>query len=364
MVRALTAKQFPLDLVLYVSEHCSQATLASLMLLNKSCSRTIMPILYSDVSLKTLEQIRTLKSQLSSDALFGKPIKSLSIGSVETFAAVQEAPLGTLVRSTLSLLPNLKTLKVHLSSDIIPEVIADSNFPFQLTHLTIPPTTTETFNSFLESQRSLESLVLSSIGSGEPWSPHATPICSPPAHALPNLRHLEADAEAVMHLARNRPLSTVHVVSDIYYLALGIFGTSFEQTSAPLKSLAITVIEDSWEFDLAVMRVVSSIKDCRGSLKDLTVRVVPGVSKKLQSAASVNGLFKTKRPKPTMFKQLSQILSSLVVLEKFHLEYKNWKDDLTPEFCSRVPEFASLGAWKDHCPLLTRVSLFGVAIEA
>ncbi|KAG8708511.1 hypothetical protein FRC11_006417 [Ceratobasidium sp. 423] len=345
------------------------ADMARLALLNKHYNRISTPILYEVVVLvnprSSLAFSRTLVT--------GRPVLREHVKSLEILHAPPNTPdnlpsLKLAIKELLMHAPKVTDLTLIIGRGLYQYLFEQPSFPFVLRRFCVEsiPELESWLIRFLETQTQIESLRVVGTGMYD-LKRYPTGAISPlESHLLPNLKEIEAMPTTIANLVPNRPVSRVYVDNSLcIWDGFGRAHSAFQRSSALLTHLSATLAPelgtDSWETE--ILCFFEEIEWSKESMVELVLKLVHW--KLSFDYESLLALLKSSANPSHGFEKLRNQLSEFCSLKKFRLEC-DWffRDEILPiEFCNTVPELSQFGLWKESCPLLEEVTIFGVSLR-
>ncbi|KAJ1300052.1 hypothetical protein OPQ81_011172 [Rhizoctonia solani] len=355
-------KDLPTELVyMMVSDHLAAAALT---LVNRYYNHIVTPILYGEITLEGCIALKAFGGTLAT----GRPILRQYPRSLYLFHYPENAHNDTeclkqTIRQILMHVPNLVDLHLTLNPLVVRYLLKEPKYPFMLGKLRMVPTKDSLFIEFLKTQPHIEHLHLMS-GSGDDdlyfkpgWHGVSTTL---EPQILPNLKSIKSDKASVSFLTPHHPVTSISLFQSHKDLD---FHKDLAKSSAPLERLSecIQLWEVPWETGI-VSRCLPSLEFCQQSLREYSLDIV-GTDYRLIQCSVL--LFLKNRDDPSYgLSSVKKGLSAFPELEKFRLNFHiDWYNDLTPQFCETVPELSEFGVWKESCPKLQEVTLFGVTLK-
>ncbi|KAH9996220.1 hypothetical protein BJV77DRAFT_1065859 [Russula vinacea] len=196
----------PVEIQLAITQHLDINSLLSLSLVSRYDHTLCLPALYNSVTLSSLTRLQHFLDHVPVDHALH--IRALD---VSTAAAPTEASSSDALGRILALTPRLRSLSLHLSTDLSRRVISSFSQLEQLTDLAVEPCRDEIHSSLSEptvvgialATPNLKSLSISRIARALPSPRHAVmhndrlrrrtlsgPVNSSRPLSIPSLRHL------------------------------------------------------------------------------------------------------------------------------------------------------------------------------
>ncbi|KDN42269.1 hypothetical protein RSAG8_06936, partial [Rhizoctonia solani AG-8 WAC10335] len=224
---------------------------------------------------------------------------------------VTSEPIKLKIKSLLVHVPNLIDLHLNLDALMVNCLLDGYQYPFQLHSLKVIPPRKASFIEFLKTQPQTEHVYFMSDPRGTSfyratgWQGIQSTL---EPHVLPNLK------------------SVISNKVDAYFLVL----------NHPVTSLSIRASHEGIGFH-----------------RDL----------EFHEAESALTLLKTPHNASRGLEKLRESLSAFSKLRKFRLELELCEDhELTAEFIGAVPELSQFDPWKESCPKLEEINLFGISL--
>ncbi|CAE6482544.1 unnamed protein product [Rhizoctonia solani] len=352
----------PAELVHLIIDNHSTST--ALALVNRYYNHVVTPTLYEKVVLKTTFALEAFRDTL----VTGRPLLrlypvSLHICHYPENAYNDPKYLNSTIKEILMSVPNLTDLHLTLSPPVTRYLLKDPQYPFLLRMLRMVPTKDALFVEFLRTQPKIENLALM-LDSGDAdlyFTPGWQSVPSPlEPQILPNLKSIESDRINVSFLVPHHPVTSVslfHSHKDFE------FHNEIAKSLTPLGRLSecIQLWEVPWETGI-VSRCFPSLEFCKGSLREFSLEIVPADYRLIEH--SVLRFLKNRGDSSYGLANIRNSLSVFSALKKFSLNFHtDWYNDLTAEFCTTVPELSQIDVWRNSCPELQEIILFGITLR-
>ncbi|CAE7180353.1 unnamed protein product [Rhizoctonia solani] len=350
-------KNLPAELVHLIIRH-DRSTSLPLGLANKQYYYIVMPVLYERVTLKGGRAINAFYNTL----VMGNPMlreypRSLHLERVSLTPFDDAGSQRQAVKQLLMHVPNITDLNLALDRSTIQYLLEDPQYPFRLLKLEIFPRKNASFVEFLKTQPDIQQLTLNF----DPYLEHYYPtdwseVTSPLApDILPKLKSVQSDMAGLGFLVPSRPITSISISDFQEYTG---FHKILAKSSAPLEYLKerIHLKSFSWGTTIA-SQCLPSLKFCHTSLIEYSLRIFP------KSYVSNSVLFFLEDDRSNSLAKIRGALSAFPGLKKFTLSFRSDQfNDLTPQFCESVPELSRFQVWKECCPKLEEVIIFGIRL--
>lgn len=262
----------PDELVLYIG-HCSRRSdLMSLVLVNHHYYQNLAPVLYKTAFLDSFETIEAFHQTIC--------IMRTSLG-VHTEVIYVNLPsldndpnrLAPLIRKILVSTPRLLDLALRIPTEVTARLLDEFSYPFLLRRLCTSPVSGEAFMSFLRHQPQIKNLALRApIPIEIKDIPLECNICKVESTILPSLQAVSGWGPSLSCLIPGRPVSTVQCYLIPFDTSLPDFGTLLAKSTAPLTCLNIGLFQFRFSLRDGVDGLLSNLRHCSNSLKDLSFR--------------------------------------------------------------------------------------------
>ncbi|KAG8751389.1 hypothetical protein FRC12_012460 [Ceratobasidium sp. 428] len=343
------APRLPLELIRHVADSCNISSVKlSLALLNKACYRDIISVLYRRIHISSSKRLFSFAhaffSAKPSLYLFLRSLK-LRIRKIKgTYFPSQV--IYEKIRDVLLVVDNLTELALDVDPEIGLSLLSDHSLElvaFRLKRFSCPYCNEPDVRKFLSYQNNIEQLDCSDprgYGLSHPELASVEPIT-----LLPELRCLIAGVQNVFRWVPRRPVSKVLVTEPITSEAIQPIVSAISQATVPLLYLNIHTlwVPSSSGDSPDIMMWLLGLSDFHKSLEALTFRIAP--HQEILDFVKVD------------LDRLKSALSHFVALQTLTIE-------ITDSFRIRplklkVSELERFGLWKEACPSLRYVSLFG-----
>ncbi|KAG9082587.1 hypothetical protein FS749_006744 [Ceratobasidium sp. UAMH 11750] len=345
----------PPELMQRVAYFCRLSDIQSLVSLNKHFYHSLISTLYQAVHITSMKHTMvfccTVGSEQSSLGLY---VRSLHIEVKDRHLVINKSAVQEKLRSLLLSIENVTDMTLDLCDYII-EGLFDHHsllaIPFMLQRFSCTVTAGHGFHRLLCQQRDIKELDLLGNASQPGWSEREVASVKPDV-AFPRLCSLSAGIVNILRLVPERPVSCIAIVEPPDLVHISRITSRMLQASVPLISFSVTIaVFSEWECEIHLVKWLSSLAHCHGSLENLCFRITSLDWHPLADAL-VEDIPVVVDPK-TFNKELGRF----VVLRSFTLESGHSGRPGLFEFA--VPELAQLHSWRFVCPSLSFVSLFG-----
>ncbi|KAG8719311.1 hypothetical protein FRC08_003142 [Ceratobasidium sp. 394] len=351
------APNLPSELVLQIAGHCSQSSLGSLVLLNRRFYNDSILLLYQSVSLRDPHSISAFCSTIMTGNGWPQDdTRQINIQLRGQGPYGGDRALGESIKNMLLLVRRLEHLVLDLPLLTIRPIFDFERcpYPFMLRSLSIPVLANKGFTEFLGHNVHLEELDLASCMLDQ-WGevPEYSFLDLEP-NTLPRLRHLVVKWGRGSHLARNRPVSSIHLIGSFMTPngVLGV-GTLIGESTAPLVCLRLGLAVSHQIVNKSLTLLLSVLVGAQSTLEELNIALsYPDANFYMPAARIASSIDQV---------ELRDRLSKFSVLESFRLEtIERWRE-------STALEGASLSqphTWQQACPNLKHFLFFGIDISS
>ncbi|KDN33862.1 hypothetical protein RSAG8_13043, partial [Rhizoctonia solani AG-8 WAC10335] len=335
------------------------ATTLALVLVNKHYNDMVTPILYKAATLEGIDDIKAFSYTMVS----GRPklrqylmhlyIVHMPRDSLWDGTDPDNLIAALMIKQILMHVPNLIDLALALDEPIYQYLVEEPRYPFKLHSLQMTPIWDDGFFEFLRTQPEIEAVTfwddLEDDHSPLPGAPLQLDI-------LPKLGSISGGKRSVsimvpLHPVTEVTLSGVQRNLDVH--------EKISQSLAPLDSLSesIRLTEKPWE-SVIVSRCLPSLGFCWKSLSEYSL------SLEVSSQFDQNSVLSFLKERVAPSHGLEIIRTSLSTFSALRILRLNFYPihlfDLTSEFCETIPELSRFDVWKESCPTLEEVRLFGL----
>ncbi|KAG8793982.1 hypothetical protein FRC12_000946 [Ceratobasidium sp. 428] len=339
-------------------------SMAALASINKYYNHVITPILYGNISLSGSCALTSFSRTMAT----GRPSlreypRSLHLQDIYQPGTLP-LELQSAIKELLMHVPNVVNLSLTFEPRTTINLIRGPRYPFRLRRLELVPPTDPLFIELLKTQPMIEHIVL--------WGePSGRRFYNPPYWAtefplnpqiLPNLKTIWSDRFNANILVPNRPVTHITM-----FRSQGAFDfhTDIAKTSAPLEYLSehIELRANPWEANIA-SRCFPTLSFCHQSLIEYSLHVTFDYQYALNELSISRHLGTSKNPS-FGFAKIRECLSAFSRLRKFKLQMDwDYKRDLISEFSISIPELSQFERWKESCPTLEEVNIFGLILRS
>ncbi|CAE6356817.1 unnamed protein product [Rhizoctonia solani] len=343
----------PVDIVLCIGEYCNRNELCVLSLLSKATCDGIAASLYREITLGNRKSIDSFCNAIINGRteLRNYP-RTLSFSPRTTLIKTLNT-LAPHIRQALALTINLTELTLALPSKIVKAVFRDARFAFKLCKFVCPLIPQTKFSRFLREQYMIKDLVI--LGDVRGKINVGTLIRNPDENLLPNLEFVSANYDTLSALIPGRPIGRVTTGTAL----LGIphfqtFGATLAQSSVPIHSLSVCISCAPFLLGAVVNHLFESLNENQ---------VFPRV-------LSMTLVFPERTPSdPRMlYPHIQECLQLMKIgdlegLEVLDISARDSPCPLTTEFACIVNNLSLIPLWKNLCPSLKQITLFGEHLE-
>ncbi|QRV88313.1 hypothetical protein RhiJN_16331 [Ceratobasidium sp. AG-Ba] len=251
---------------------------------------------------------------------------------------------------------NLEHMRIEMEeSRELREIFAPTTrFPFMLKSLSLQVWLLEYSFEFLRYQTKLKKLIIAPA-----FDPEQTryPFLRGGLHpkALPHLGFLGVEQCTHLDLMKNRPVTAVQIYyNPVDIQILPLFATRLSQGSVPLEHLYIDMLSPPKELNTILAQFFSVISFCRVSLVALKLRIY-----------AVNGFIEEAEDSTPYVDRvaLQGCLATYPALRCFWLlDGNNPNSDPPSSDPPTPPDLTEIKTWKESCPHLKEINIFGVKL--
>ncbi|QRV92830.1 hypothetical protein RhiJN_20848 [Ceratobasidium sp. AG-Ba] len=353
--------RLPLEVERRVAHWSALGDLGSMLRLDKASYLNLISLFYQNITINTTEQLDLFFAAITSDipAIDRTPLRLLPRTLVISQANQSASPNPDTIVTILADLVRLEELQLELDMDCLDQVFALGQLiqvSFKLKRFCCPLLAGSGFRSFLQHQTTIECLDImdkSGLRALDLFEHEAIDHTF-----LPKLRELTSGAEAVSKIVPGRPVSIIHSTHFFESIGISSITDALSRSSAPLNALcATTFLRELSKFENFIFRWLHGLEYASYSLERIEFRFI---------ATPVLYMMSSDRSVRVSVDELSltAALQPFKMLRKFIIESSSSRLP-PPNIVIDAPFLTLPNFWKDACPSLRVVSLFGneIAIE-